>query len=188
MIVFVFMLIGTTGAAYLVHKLKGSAADSDDYCGGCAGGLFLGLFIGALLQFIFTAALPEKYNVTTWEYRDRVSLAALDNVTGIHGDPTFLGSGPIDSRFYYVYNYLTSRGGKRFGKVNMDHSEVFEEDREDGFLVNLHKVIRPSAEYKNSFWDWASTTPNKDEFIITDIYVPKGSVKKGINIDLAKLK
>jgi hypothetical protein len=153
-------------------------------------GLLLGV-VGAALGFVLVLAatellLPAKYSVVTNDYNDRIELVALSNTSGLHGD-FFLGSGQINSVFYYVYRFKTDRGSERFSKVEMEKSDVFKEDRKGGYIINIHKITKPSLDYEKSFWKWITIAPGEDLIIWHDIHVPKGSVKDGIDIDIGKL-
>ncbi|MDX1607974.1 MAG: hypothetical protein R3251_02095 [Candidatus Spechtbacterales bacterium] len=161
----IFFIFGVRGGEYGIGIF-----------GGIILGAIAGVFIGALIGSIVGNNIYEELPPQIEEYE----LVAIQDGTETRGSLSgffFIVAGNIRENFYYTYYYKDDNEHIRFGKKRADYSNVVvkEEDRKDAKLTVYSHVK------KWRFWgSQASEVPEiKYEFV-----VPKGTVKRGLNLDL----
>jgi hypothetical protein len=142
---------------------------------------FLGMFIGAFCSIILFGIFSATISHTSERIeKDRVQLVALIGSDEIQGS-FFLVSGSIGSEQYYKYYYQTADGGKKFGKISAEGVTVYEEDRQDAYIVRVGTRDKYSS--RVYFWLFPRFLQAESLGVYT-IHVPKGTIKAEYKLDL----
>lgn len=160
----IFVLIG-----FIVgHKISGINGAWRIFLTLTLGGM--GFITGTLIAYLIgVLPLSSEYVVT-----EKIELVALQDTGGIRGE-FFLGSGSIESEFYYVFYKKTKNGSIKFDKIQANNAvSIWEEERKDGKIDILKK------KFKSKFGIlFALSETTKYE-----IFIPKSSILKNFQLDL----
>jgi hypothetical protein len=136
----------------------------------------VGLGIGMISSEIFKLLPHKKAN---FEY-NKVAIVALGDASEIRGS-FFLATGQIGTEQVYRFYYQTSDGGKKFNQLSASQVTVYEEARNDAYMIKVGEI----NEYPNYVYIWFLP-----KFLIQEklscyaIHVPKGTIKPVLNLDL----
>jgi len=125
--------------------------------------------------------------VTKYAENGKIEIISLKNVLALEGD-FFIGTGTLDSKLYYIYYYKTERGGSKLTKAEAEKTELFEENRTDAYIAKVYKkTTYPGLEK----WDWlfvpSFIASGSHEFGHA-LHIPRGTIKREINLDLKDIK
>ena len=151
----------------------------------CCGQGVIGAFLGLMLGFFVILALPTKDSVLEGEKLTLVALAG--NPGGVSGI-FFLASGVVNSNPTYVYYYQSKDGSIKLGVIAAEGTPVYEEDIQIPYIVRLIKEERYDVSGMKKiilplFFDVNSRKDGGYAF-----HVPKGTVKRNVNLDLNSFK
>lgn len=147
---------------------------------------YAGMSGSACLLLLMIVITTFSTSATQYVEKGKIEIISLRNILSLEGD-FFIGTGTLDSKLYYVYYYKSERGGSKLTKVSAEKTELFEEDRRDAYLAEVDKTItRPGLKQ----WDWLFVP----WFLLSDsseydkaLHIPRGTIKKNINLDLREL-
>ncbi len=119
--------------------------------------------IAALLGTL--GCYPEDGDPITYE------VVALTNRASLEGT-FFLASGYMKEELYF-YAYIRKENGAIVLEMSKaKYAEIYEEDRDDAILIK----------YRYAFY------AGRNQYIDHQYYVPKGTVIRGINLDLKDIR
>ena len=116
-------------------------------------------------------------NIDAYKSQEKVISETRTELVCVDGVYLQLGmsysSDSVSRELYYFYYEKLDNGGYKLNKKNPDYAVVFEEDRDDGVLI----------EYKESMVEPSIYTFDWGGIIGTEFHVPVGSIKVGCKID-----
>jgi hypothetical protein len=164
----VFMLYGT------IRRRKDAWKYLPVWCYG-----FFGVIFGILINAYFVG-------VILFEGKERiifntVHIAAMSTRNEINGS-FYLGTGNIEGEQYYVYFY-DKNGGKALDKIKTSMAIVFEENRIDAVIYEVH--TKDKFKKLNDISRWCILKPsNFTYFSCYEIHVPVGTIKQQYDLGL----
>lgn len=137
------------------------------------------VFFVSALSFISSEAPYDTYDAKTVEYQ----IIAMKDTSGIKGAFSgiiFVSTGRIGTEYVYEY-YYQSGDATYFGTSPQETTPVFEENRTDAVLRETQTMIyyRPTA-----FDPLLRPMPKPGDKRV-EIHVPKGTIRRGLDVGLA---
>ena len=168
------VLIGAFIALYWLHDQKKDVLFSILMTFSCS---FVGLLFGVLISLVVGMVLPKTHVL-----ENQIELIAVqDNSLSRTQTRLFLIGVNLEQeeRFYYLF-YQKEGDRIKFGKVPVDKTTIYEEERNNGLMKVYREKIASSGSILNLlgaygilYWD--------EKY---EIFVPQGSVIRKFQLDL----
>lgn len=145
------------------------------FVGGALGGALLGSLLSLFLSFV----VPHT---TRYAEIDWMELVALDSTSEMQGT-SFLASGSIGSQQYYKLYTRTLNGENYSVRIKAKSAVVYEENRKDAYIAGLGIMESYPAWIRPLFYPFTESMENRKKYIMYAIHIPKGTIKRGYNLD-----